>query len=697
MKRRATTIVISLGMALVLAACSTGTGGTAAVGNPLTQTNGWVDSDLIGAVTADTEYRLQDDFAAAVNKEWKLSVGNQYHNVLQKTSDSVMEKMKWAVTDTSIPGEEAEVLRKYYALSSDWDYRNSQGAEPLKPYIEDIASIGSIEELYAFFGDLDRNPLGLAPFAIKIEDVSHIEKYPDVNLTKLVLPMLSLTDSSGQTHYDGITSAATLDFYEGVENEVIYLLGRMGYSEREAKKIFHNCLNWEKKVYAASVQISDDELEKYVKTREQVIDLAGEFPMGDLLDAWGFTDTEYLVITPGHAKKLSSMCKKGNLEKIKDYLLVNYCLAAADFLDRDALDTAAELTKSRTQETPDEGLSEEQKEDRLQFNEYICSTAIIGAMNKTYVENYFDDSTTSELLSLTQDLIDTYRVIFSEEPWLSEEGKAACLDKLANMEIHVAYQNFEVLDYDQAPFLSKEEGGNFLGAYFAMTRYDIHHKAFLSTQEFRRDYWDPVRTDVSTTQTNAFYNPATNGIYICAGICEPYCYSPDMTYEEKLAGLCTIVGHEITHGFDKGGALYDREGIKRSWLPYEDQYAFSDLNDKVSSYYSVLSPYPGSGLYKGDNLTGEATADMGGIKATLYLASKVPDFDYDLYFRSYARLWQMNIPLEEEKWRFSGDVHPLAFYRINIGLQQFDEFYETYGIKEGDNMYLAPDKRIKVW
>ena len=57
----------------------------------------------------------------------------------------------------------------------------------------------------------------------------------------------------------------------------------------------------------------------------------------------------------------------------------------------------------------------------------------------------------------------------------------------------------------------------------------------------------------------------------------------------------------------------------------------------------------------------------------------------------------MNVPLESEKQRFSGDVHPLSFYRVNVGLQQFDEFYETYGIKEGDKMYLDPDKRIKVW
>ncbi len=132
-------------------------------------------------------------------------------------------------------------------------------------------------------------------------------------------------------------------------------------------------------------------------------------------------------------------------------------------------------------------------------------------------------------------------------------------------------------------------------------------------------------------------------------------------------------------------------------MPYKDQVAFSDLNDKVASYYSTFTPYPGSGLYNGSNLTGEATADMGGLKAALYLASKVPDFDYDLFFSSYARLWRVNIPLDAEKNYFASDPHPLAFYRINVGVQQFDEFYETYGVVEGDGMYLDPEKRIKVW
>ncbi|MCR5304598.1 MAG: hypothetical protein K6E33_08560, partial [Lachnospiraceae bacterium] len=234
-------------------------------------------------------------------------------------------------------------------------------------------------------------------------------------------------------------------------------------------------------------------------------------------------------------------------------------------------------------------------------------------------------------------------------------------------------------------------------AYYETSRFRMKHAAELSVSPYSRDYWDPLNIYVCTTVTNAMYRADTNGIYIFAGICEEPVYSKDFSYEEKLGGLFAIVGHEITHGFDKNGAMYDKTGKKNSWLPEEDQMRFNDLNDKVARYYTQLSPYPASGMYDGSMVNAEATADMGGLRVTLYMASLKPDFDYDRYFKQFATVWRTNVPLEKEKESFESDVHPLAFYRVNVGVQQFDEFYETYDVKETDNMYLAPEKRIKVW
>lgn len=701
MKKKKLAVAISVVLAFVITACSKDVGNStisidSAGTNQGTIGSAWVDSDLQGVITEDKEIRLQDDFAAAANREFKLDIGDKYYGPMNDVSDAVLAKMKKAVTDESIPGEEAEVLRKYYALSSDWDYRNSQGIEPLKPYIEDIESISSIDELYEFFGDLERNPLALAPVSVQVVTSFHTEKNPDENLIVVDTPAFTLSDRNG-IHYDDLDSVSALELYEKEEGRALYMLSQLGYSDKEAKKIFSDCLVWEKKASSSSEAINPNNVEDFSVDWDKGMSFSGSFPLKELLSSWGYEGEQNVVISPRYAKKLSSLCSKGNLEKIKDYLIVNYCLESGIYLSRDIYDTYNKLGESRSITPIDEGKTDEQIEDELQFNGYIGGTSMLGALNKVYVENYFDDSVTSDLVKLTEDCIGSLGEIFSEEEWLTDEGKELCLEKLKNIKIHIAYQNFEVLDYGRTPFLSKEEGGTFLDAYFASARYKMYHNTFLAKKGFDREYWDPLDPTCSTTVTNAMYMPSTNGIYIMAGICEPSCYSSDMTYEEKLGGLSAVVGHELTHGFDKDGSLYDKDGKKNTWLPYNDQLTFNDRTDKVAAYYTMLKPYPASGLYMGSRLTGEATADMGGLKVVLRLASKDPDFDYDRFFRAYARLWRCNVPLDVEKASFAGDVHPLPFYRVNVGLQQFDEFYETYGIEEKDGMYLAPDKRIKVW
>ena len=170
-----------------------------------------------------------------------------------------------------------------------------------------------------------------------------------------------------------------------------------------------------------------------------------------------------------------------------------------------------------------------------------------------------------------------------------------------------------------------------------------------------------------------------------------------MSYEEKLGGICTIIGHEITHGFDKNGALYNQYGLKENWLPVQDAMKFSDLCDKVAEYYTTIHPLSGGPACNGSLLTGEATADMGGLRVTLDLAAADEDFDYDAYFRQYALIWALSIPEDRAQAQYQSDVHPPAYLRVNVGLQQFAEFQETYGITENDGMYLAEDRRIAVW
>ena len=157
-----------------------------------------------------------------------------------------------------------------------------------------------------------------------------------------------------------------------------------------------------------------------------------------------------------------------------------------------------------------------------------------------------------------------------------------------------------------------------------------------------------------------------------------------------------IVGHEITHAFDRSGAMTDKNGNMVQWWTDGEMAAFMEKNRKLADYFSAIHPWEGVS-WNGDTKTGEACADMGGMKCMLMLAKEKEDFDYDLFFRSYAECHLLKLTPEYAMAAKFPDVHPLNYLRVNTVLQQFDEFLDFYGIKEGDGMYLAPEDRVNIW
>ncbi|MBQ7562978.1 MAG: M13 family metallopeptidase [Lachnospiraceae bacterium] len=691
--KRATAVILAAVLVFPLWGCEDITD---EINESLAAGSHWVDSDLYDSIDADTKYRPQDDFAASVNKDWKLSQ-TKYYDIFDDVLKAVYENKKRIVTDETIGGGRAgELIRNYYNLASDWEARDGDGVAPLQKYVDDIASIQTRQELFDFICDLSRNPISASPFYIDVSSIGRSSVYEGSYYVALTSPYgLLQEDPWDMDTYYAVNEH--LERFEMIKDIAVYYLKRLGYDEAYAGELVNRSFRFEKKLLQAdSRMIESDEEATY--NRDEVLAMAGDFPLDAFLKARGFTENDIFVCNDTYLKKLSALFGTDRLEEIKSYLILRYIFHSLDYLDNEGYEAVKELSKDRQEPEEEDPMQEEIPEyDTLYFDEYIGGTPMVGAMDQLYVENFFDDTSISDLKKLTGDLINAYKVIFAAEDWLSEEGKEACLKKLEAMSVNVAYPDFDSLDYSQMELVTRENGGNFLEAYFAADRFLMKHLAWLSTKEYDRYYWDPLDTELSTTITNAMYYPVTNGIYIFAGICEAPTYSRELSYEEKLAGIGVIVGHEITHGFDNTGALYNMEGEEESWLPVEDQQAFNDRCDNVSFYYSDLTPFPGAGFYTGSNVVGEATADMGGMKAALFLGAKEKDFDYELFFRHYARVWRANVSLDSEQEIMTGDPHPLPFYRINVAVQQYEEFYETFDVKEGDRMYLAPEKRISVW
>ena len=194
---------------------------------------------------------------------------------------------------------------------------------------------------------------------------------------------------------------------------------------------------------------------------------------------------------------------------------------------------------------------------------------------------------------------------------------------------------------------------------------------------------------------NCFYSPSYNCIYILAAIAQGNIYNSNMSDEELYAKLGMMIGHEISHAFDRSGAQYDKDGNLASWWTEEDYSEFQERNTKLEAYVNAIQPWEGQNI-QGSIVTGEACADMAGMKAALRAVADKEDFDYDVFFRAYANLWLTKDSLQRE-YSLLNNKHPMNYLRINVVLQQFDEFLDFYGIREGDGMYLSPEDRVLIW
>ena len=651
----------------------------------------WRDSDIMGSVKEGETIRPEDDFAAAVNQEW-ITGQTQETSGFMEVQERVFQKKQALLDDPSLDSKEAMELKQFANLASDWEARNKDGAAPLKGYLDGISAIQTVEDYLEWRDDPAKNPLSLG--LVVNRGVFRTDENPDYYTVLLAEPEHTLSDEDSYLNLlpDALEEKLVL------EEEVAYILGKLGVSHDEAKQAVYQCYQMERKmIEAGGIADDGDGLEETIYSFSDIEEAAGTYPVGDYLRSHGMGRCDHFAADIKYIKNASRLLQEKNIPLIKAMLTVKYVLESAYYLDRDTYDEMERLEKPRTQKPAEDLTPPQLKEPKLLFDVYIGGCAMSAVMDKLYLDEYVKEADCKRMEGVVSDIIEEYRSLFADEEWMSDDGKEKTLEKLNALIPQVEIPDYEEGMFDGLEVTGREEGGSFLDAVFAMKRFEEATNEDLLAGKYRRDKWNSFDQQMSTTQTNAFYYPQMNAIFILAGILEEPIYRPDMSYEEMLGGIGAIVGHEITHGFDKNGAEYDKDGLENEWMPFMDRQKFNDRCDTVAQYYSLIHPYPGSGMYMGDNVTTEATADMGGLAVVLRIASHTKDFDYDRFFTQFATIYRANYTRDTEKNLLETDVHPLQYLRINVGLQQFDEFMETYHIKKKDGMYLSPAERILVW
>lgn len=671
----------------------------------------WISSSIDGAIDGAVSVSEKDDFYTAVNKDWILEqtvtedepsvwfAEDGTEIVKQRKIDILSGKVSTAKSFEGIDSDELahdqELVQRFSAAAADWDKRNALGAEPMRKYIEAIEAISTLDEMTAYLCDISGSNftgecfLGIGVFTGMVDQFNH-------------RILLSPNDSYLLENASAYKNIGLMDMaMRDISSELVSkLLRDLGYGEADTDRLLRKTYELEGRLadhddtLTAGVALYDKVKEAY--TLDDLKAYCGDFPIAGILSSRRMDGAEeYRVMSESYLRFLGRLYTEANLPAMKAFLITHTLKAAAPLLTRTDYEKYAEIEGKSKKDSENDGTGIEGAENNdewdIVLNDFVARY-MSGALDIVYVAQYCSPEQKAQVKELIESIIEAYRGMIDEEEWMSLAAKEATIEKLDYMTVRAIYPDvFETYgelifgDEDSLPEMVQKI--NCDNIYYAAERIDM---------PVDKSRWD--MDEYSTTVVNACYMPTDNSINITAGIIvDERVFSTEQTPEQRLATLGTIVGHEITHAFDTTGCQYDKYGVQNKWWDIDDMTSFQLRTTQLVNYYSALLPYPYGQTLNGFSLSGEAIADMGGMKATLRIAKGIKDFDYDLYFRSYAELWKMKTTFEYAERLAKNDVHPLNYLRVNVTVMQFDEFYDTYSVSEGDGMYMAADKRIAVW
>ncbi len=642
----------------------------------------FIDSDLKVNVTGSKCPDIKDDFHFAVNHDWlkgaDIKEGFTSESSFTCAERNTKERAMSLLGDSSLAGHDAELVRSLYEAVTDWDKRNEQGIEPLRPVITDIAGIKTLDGLSNFICDPKRSNCVSAFVSIMNEtDLNDSGRY----IVYINNDTLLLEDAA---EYAELTSAGERA-YEAKMALVKAMYSRLGIGGDEAEARFNRVLGFEEKIAEVALTRKDfngpDIFDKVnnIYTEEEIKNLTKAFPLQAFIEGFGYGGAgRYAVYQPKVIQRLDELYTEANLDVMKDYMTIHYLIYAADKLDRECYDLSVARINAQY------GITGSTDDEVTAYNTIL--KLIPEPFEKVYLEKYDAAEMKDDITGLCKDVIGGYREMLKGEEWLSVETRNEAVKKLESMKINAVYPD-KWQDYDTLDL----KGLGYLECCHAINAYNAGIDRSRTGQRVDNDIWT-----VNILQCNAFYNKQDNSINIILGILDDAFYNEDMSREELLGGIGTVIGHEISHAFDEKGSQFDENGNLKAWWKDEDHKAYGDRMAVLSGYFDGITGFNGTNVI-GSNVSAEAAADMAGMKVMLYLAGKEPDFDYDRFFRQYASIWRTITSPEAEYDKLLKDQHPLNYLRTNVTLQQYDEFYEEYGINEGDGMYLAPEERVAVW
>jgi len=402
----------------------------------------------------------------------------------------------------------------------------------------------------------------------------------------------------------------------------------------------------------------------------------------------------FVVKELGAITELAKLFRATPVSTWKAYLAFHYLNSSSDIMP-DAFDRANFEFFGKVvngQQTP----RERWKRGVNALSGAHADAPLANAVGSIYVKRYFTPEAKAEVTTLVRNLLSAYQERIKNAEWMTPETRAVAIRKAQTVRVKVGYPD-QWRSYASLEIKPRDAYGNRLRA----SKFEWNRVVSRINDKTDRDEWG-----MAPQAVNAYYNPTFNEIVFPAAILQPPFFDTNADAAINYGGVGAVIGHEMGHGYDDQGAKSDENGILRSWWKKEDEKRFQEKTKMLSAQYSQFSPLPGLHV-NGDFTSGENMGDLGGLSVAhaayqISLQGKpapvLDGFTGDQrFYLGWAQVWRTLTRDEIMRLLVTSDFHSPAQYRINGIVRNIDGWYDAFGAKEGEKLYLKPAERVRLW
>ena len=569
-----------------------------------------------------------------------------------------------------------------YKMALDSLTRNSLGAEPIKPYIAEIQAVSSKEDLARLLGRM--NKVGEGGFYGAGVEADLM----DSNMQILYMGQGGL----GMGDRDYYLDPKNAELKAGYKAFLVKVLGLAGLENAEE--------------LAEKDMAVEDAMAQIFWPREKNRDMNAIYnPMStdQIFKNWPNlhfdltmqelnipAQEKVIVQQPSYFDGLDAIFKNCDLESLKAYLLASFVSGSCGALSDDFYTANWEFFSHQM-------AGAQEQRPRWKRAMAVPNSLLGEAVGEMYVNKYFPASSKEKMVKLVENLRTALGEHIDGLDWMSDATKAKAREKLAAFTVKIGYpdkwKDYSTLDID--PDKTYYENLRAASAWYTADNLSKLGKPTDKTE------WG------MTPQTvNAYYNPTTNEICFPAAILQKPFFDPNADEAVNYGGIGVVIGHEMSHGFDDQGSMFDAEGNMVNWWTDEDKAKFNEKAALLGAQFDAVEVLPGvhaNGAYT----MGENIGDHGGISiAWTAMQNAIKDNRPGLidgltpeqrFWLSYGAIWAQNITDQEKARLTNMDVHSLAVNRVNVSIRNFGEFFDAFGIKEGEPMWRPESERVHIW